>query len=114
MERLSSGFMACCSPACSLAQQQLRRPHRRADGAVAAKRGKRSQGGGSSGPGPGLLQIEPDGANVWRLSAAVDSIQGGGVCHAVQHPSCRCCTYWPLMIAVLTLTVINGHCTVSH
>ena len=58
----------------------------RPDVAAAAKRGKRSQGSSQSGSskgagtrGPGLLQVEPDGSDVWRLESAVDSIQSGGV-----------------------------------
>lgn len=57
----------------------MRHPQRRADFAVAAKRGKRGKGGGNSGTGLGLLHIEPDGSNMWRLTAAVDSIESGGV-----------------------------------
>lgn len=87
MERLVSGSSACCSPACSIAQQPLRHSHRRAGVSVAAKRSKRSQGGGSGTSGPGLHQIEPDGSDIWRLGAAVDSIQAGGVRYASILPS---------------------------
>lgn len=90
-----SSSMASCSPACSLAQPQLRHPMRlsqsRADFAIAAKRGKRGQGSSNSGNGLGLLQIEPDGSNMWRLTAAVDSIESGGVGSPVLICGMRCC-----------------------
>ncbi len=85
LERLQSNAIAGTSPACGQARWSVHwRPHRTPRRCrhvtVAAKKGRRGGGGGStSSSGLGLLQIEEDGSDVWRLSAAVDSIQSGGV-----------------------------------
>ena len=86
-ERIQSGRLASCSPACCNAVFQPRgltssqRQQRQATAAAArgGKRGKQPSGRAKGSPAGQLLEVQPDASDAWRLTEVTTSLQSGGV-----------------------------------
>lgn len=88
LEPVQSGSAPCSSSRSALFRpfkHPAANPQRRVRSA-AKRKGKGAGGGGGaagglkgSSKGPGLVEIEPDGSDLWRLDAVTDCLRQGGV-----------------------------------